>query len=150
MKKNILKISLFAGVIALGIASCTSTPEQKEAKAEDAKANVVVANQELKQARMDSVNEYQAFKTTSETKIADNDRAIIDLKDKMKTDNKVARDKYNKQLAELQDRNTKLKNGVESYNETGKDKWEAFKMGFNRDMDSLGMSISKMAKNNMK
>ena len=52
--------------------------------------------------------------------------------------------KYEKQLLAIEKKNQDLKTSIANYQENDKNKWEKFKEAFNRDLDSLGTSISKI------
>jgi chromosome segregation ATPase len=150
MKSSILKLSFVVCVAATGIVSCNSSTEKKEEKVNEAIADVVIASQELAQARLDSAKEYNAYKAEVEAKLIENDRNITNLKAEIKKEKKEAREKYDKELEELNKKNDKLKLNIQEYKGSVNDKWESFKNSFNRDMDELGKSISEFAKNNMK
>lgn len=150
MKSSILKLSFVVCVATTGVVSCNSSTEKKEEKVNEAISNVVVANQELAQARLDSAREYNAYRAEVEAKLIENDRNIANLKIEIKKEKKDAREKYDKELEELNQKNEKLKMNIHEYKGSVADKWESFKNSFNHDMDDLGKSISEFAKNNMK
>ena len=64
--------------------------------------------------------------------------------------------KYNsnesKRIADdkLEMKNAELKHKIEDYKQGPEQKWELFKIDFNKDVDDLGKSISNMAERNMK
>jgi hypothetical protein len=60
----------------------------------------------------------------------------------------TARTKYLKELDALEQKNDLLKSKINLYNNGAKDKWEAFKKGFNQEVDDLGKSISALATKN--
>ena len=150
MKSSILKLSFVVCVAATAIVSCNNSTEKKEEKVNEAITDVVVASQELVQARLDSAREYNAYKSEVEAKLIENDRNIANLKVEIKKEKKEAREKYDKELEELNQKNEKLKRNIQEYKGSVADKWESFKNSFNHDVDELGKSISEFAKNNMK
>ena len=149
MKKQVIKMFLIGCITSVGITSCNNSPQAKEEKVENAKENLADAKDNLAKAITDSTNDYNNYKSEMETKLADNDRQIADLKAAMKKEKKTTREKYEKLLAEIDERNEKLKNRMKENNETAKEKWADFKLGFNKDMDALGKSISDLAQKNM-
>lgn len=149
MSKNIFKAIVFV-FIAATLGSCTNSPEQKAQNVEEAKTDLVVAKQELQQARLDSMKEYLNFKEASERKLKDNDAQIATLKYQIKSQKTEMQMDYNKQLEVLTQKNENLKTGIRNYKESTKEKWETFKMNFNVDLDSLGKTISMMSQKNKK
>ena len=150
MKRSLLQITFLACFAAACIAACSTPAEPKEEKVQDAKDKVTEANQELKQALVDSSNEYMQYKEASEKRLRANDKTIADIKASIKAEKTELRAKYQKQLDELEKKNEKLKTKIEESKEDAKDKWVIFKDDFNREMDSLGKSISTMAEKNLK
>ena len=150
MKRQLLQITFLACFAAVCIAACSTPAEPKEEKVQDAKDKVTEANQELKQALVDSSNEYMQYKEASEKRLRANDKTIADIKASIKAEKTELRAKYQKQLDELEKKNEKLKTEIEESKEDAKDKWVIFKDGLNREMDSLGKSISAMAEKSLK
>ena len=150
MKKIILKIALLAFFASAMLMACDNSPENKAEKVEEAKSNLEDAKNDLNQAIADSTSDYIKFKAEAETKLSENDRTIANLKVQMKHEKKVTKMAYNKMIDDLEDKNAHLKMRIAENKETAKDKWENFKLGFNKDMDELGKSISQTAKQNMK
>jgi DNA anti-recombination protein RmuC len=124
-----------------------STSKNKIIK--DAEANVLKAKKNLNEARVGSLNEYEKYKATLETKLSENKRKIADLKKKIKAEGPDTRTKYEKLLEELDQQNEKLKTRMQEYKEGAKEKWVLFKKSFNEAMDDLGKSISEMAEKNL-
>ena len=90
------------------------------------------------------------YREDVQVRIEENDRKLAELKEQIKVEKKEARMASEKMLMELDQKNAKLKMGIQEYKEGTKEKWEQFKMDFNRDLDDLGKSISDMANKNMK
>ena len=148
MQFNILKMILLVCIATAAITSCSFAPEQEASPLEKAKANVKKATQELDMARLDSA-EYANYKIESEKKLRGNELLIADMKDRMKSERKESRIKFEKQLDSLGMQNTRLRNNIQIYNSEGKAKWESFKLSFNKELDALGKAISKIAEKNM-
>lgn len=149
MKTNILTTIFLACIAAITITSCNFSTEQKAATLEDAKANLEEAREDLDIARADSA-EYANYKIESEKKLKENELLIADMKDRMKSERKESRAKYNKQLDSLDLQNSQLRNNMHKYNSQGKANWELFKKSFNQELDALGKAISQLAERNKK
>ncbi len=78
------------------------------------------------------------------------DAKIVELREKLKMEKKETRDKYDKQMADLEAQNAKLTMRKNEYKEGTKEKWEDFKTSFNKDLAALGKSITELAEKNMK
>ena len=90
------------------------------------------------------------YKAEAEKRLADNEEKLAMFREKMKADKQVANEKLIKELDELAAKNAKLKADIIATKESTVDKWEAFKLSFNKDLDEVGKSISTMAETNMK
>ncbi|MBP8967360.1 MAG: hypothetical protein KBG33_08215 [Paludibacteraceae bacterium] len=149
MKATNLKTITLACIVAMEIISCSS-PKQKAENLENAKENLINAQDDLDKAVLDSTNEYDRYKIESEAKLKANDLKIAELKVKMKADKLEIRTKYEKQLNELEMKNAKLKTNIEDYKETDKNKWEIFKSNLNKEIEDIGKAITKMTEENQK
>jgi hypothetical protein len=127
--------------------SCTSSPAKKAEVLEDAKENVVVAEQEYHTAVNDSIDEYTRYKSDTEAILVENELKIAALKTELKADKIEVRTKYEKQLTELEQKNAALKVNVSEYNDKDISKWEKFKELMNQDIEEIKLAISKMAEN---
>jgi predicted nucleic acid-binding Zn-ribbon protein len=72
------------------------------------------------------------------------------MKDRMKMERKETRVKYKMQLDSLDTQNSQLRSDMHLYSSQGKENWEKFKKGFNKELDALGKAISQLAERNMK
>ena len=149
MKINRMRIVMIACVATIVMISCNNSPEKKAEKVEDAKEAVVNATNDLDKARQDSADEYNQYKTASESRIRENDSLLVVLKARIKEEKKDARTAYEKEVNTLEEKNEKLKKQINEYKESDKSKWESFKLSFNQEMDELGKSISALAHKNM-
>jgi hypothetical protein len=149
MKATNLKTMTLACIVAMEIISCSS-PKQKAENLENAKENLINAQDDLDKAVLDSTNEYDRYKIESKAKLKANDLKIAELKVKMKADKLEIRTKYEKQLNELEMKNAKLKTNIEDYKETDKNKWEIFKSNLNKEIEDIGKAITKMTEENQK
>ena len=146
------KVLITAFVSLALIMGCSKTAEQKVA---DAKADVVVAKQDVKDAVSDAQasaqrEEWLAFKGEAEIRIAVNDKSIAEYKVKMTTSDGKQRAKYDMRIDALEQRNKALKAKLEIYPDSGKNTWEQFKSEFSHDMDELGSALKDFAVDNKK
>jgi hypothetical protein len=85
--------------------------------------------------------DWHDFKVDAGIKINANEKRIGELKVKIKTSGKELKIKYDKEVVVLEHKNADLKKKIKEYKYESKDKWEEFKIGFNRDMDDVGNGI---------
>lgn len=144
MKRTNFKVAAIACIILLGMSNCKNSPTQKAENVEDAQEQLNTAEDDLQKALTDSTNEYTRYKLECEAKLKENDQKIINLKAKLKAEKKEMRTEYEQDLLELEMKNAKLKTSIADYKETDKSKWEKFKTNFNKELNELGKSITKM------
>jgi hypothetical protein len=135
-------VGLMAGTLFIG---CTDSSGKK---VEAAKENVDNATQDLKVAQAKYSDEWQTFKSESERKISDNESSINTFKEKMEKSGSKLKARYGKTVRELEQKNRDLKGKMDDYKDEGKDKWEEFKSGFNRDMDKVEVALKNLTKDN--
>ena len=68
----------------------------------------------------------------------------------MATDKRKIKVRDQKIIDDLEQKNINMRKKIEEYQETGKDKWEAFKVEFNHDMDELGTALKNLTVKNTK
>ena len=144
MKKSILTLTVCIFLTTVFWTSCNS-PAQK---VENAKENVDQAAEDLEKAKAEYMADVERYRQESAEKIAANNQAIVDFKAKVNQQKQSARAQYNKSIAELEQKNKDLQMKLEGYKDEGKDKWDAFKMEFNHDMEELGQAFSNLGKDN--
>jgi hypothetical protein len=131
--------------------SCSRSSNQKVA---DAKANVIAAKQDLKDAVADAQaaakEEWLNFKNEAEAKIEANDKIVAEYKTKMTTTNGKLRAQYDKKIDALEKKNKVLKVKLDEYQDSGKNAWEQFKSEFTHDMDELGTALKDFTVDNKK
>jgi hypothetical protein len=150
MKTKIVFSLVLAALVSVSIASCNKSPKAKEEVLIDAKQDVETAKEDLDEATCDSIVEFNKYKSSIQIKLAENEKVISDLKASIKAEDRKTQTLYNKQLENLQLRNTELKLKIETYKQGPTQKWELFKVDFNKELDKLGKSISSTANNNLK
>jgi len=126
--------------------SCSSPAEKVENKEE----NVVEANESLEKANAENVADMEAFRKENNERILANDKSIAEFKAKVANEKREARIEYTEKINELERKNSDYKKRLEEYNETGSEKWVAFKSEFNHDMDGLGMALKDLTIKNKK
>lgn len=148
MKKNILSVAIAALFVSAGscIISCNS-PEQK---VEDAREDVVDAQQKLEEANADYEAELENYRRDVATRSENNTRTLEEFKARVNEKRADARDEYNRKIAELEQKNRDMKLKVDGYKADGKDKWEQFKREVDHDMEELGNSIRDLGNDNVK
>ena len=138
---------LFATSLSAAILSACNSPSQK---VENARVDLIIAKQELSQAQKDSAADYELFRKQSEERINNNEKVIAAFKERMLTDKKQIKASDQKIIDKLEERNINLRKKIEEYKENGKDKWSAFKLEFNHDMDEMGTALKDLTVNNTK
>jgi len=153
MQNKKLRIAIM-GILA--VVSLT-TFAQEDKQAAEARKDVVEANkdvakakQDLREAKTDSAADYQKFKKESEMKIAANQKEITSLKNKKSKDTKDVREKYDKKVLALDQKNNELKMKIGGSSTTKTSNWTSFKNEFNHDMNELGDAIKDLGKDNTK
>lgn len=138
MKKhqNIVVVALVAAL--LGGMGCRS-PEEK---VEDAQEKLHAAEQQLEQARKDSmaVAEWKAFKVAAELEIATNNKVIAEMRAAQKGKTDPA---YERQIAELEEENRNLQRKIDFYEKYHSD-WGTFQREMAREMEALRKKLESM------
>ena len=139
---NIVKTSILILMVAVLLAwvpGCKKSNDQKLAEAQLIEANKAAA-----------INEWQAYRTEQEARIAANDLIIADYKAKMTNSKGKLLAAYDKKVEELELKNKELKTKLDNYTDEGKDSWEKFKSEFNRDISELGEALKNFGVDNKK
>lgn len=165
MKTNILSLSISVFMIGILLTSCG---EKSKQDATEVKDDLKELNKDLKQGAIHTAEEikitlteeWDKFKTASESIIQNTEKEIKDLRERISKTSKKDRKKLNKQLDELEQRHLILKdklavrskkfkeNSVE-FNEKAKDNQQQFEREFNRDMETLGKALKELLKDNV-
>lgn len=150
--KNIVKKSVYGVtslmMVVLLFSSCTSTAENESNKVNDAKEKVIDAQNDLNKAKSDYDMQFETFKLESENRITENEATIAQIKANSKNASKSVKADLDRDLAVLEQKNEDLKEKVRDHKNEGNEKWEAFKVEFNHDMDNLGQSLKDLGKKN--
>ncbi len=130
-------------VAALSISSCNSPSE----KVKNAKAEVTEANQDLDKAQQAYRVDIENYRTESKDRIEANNKSIVSLKTRIKNEKSEATIEFNKQIAQLEQKNTELKKRIIDYKADSKDGWYLFKSEFKKDMDELELAMKNFFNN---
>ena len=79
--------------------------------------------------------------TLAEEKINSYEKSIGEFKARIAKETKENIAKYEKTLADLEQKASEIKRKVHEYKEEGKDKWAAYNDKFNHDLDELGKAL---------
>lgn len=140
MKKSILTFPATILTVAILVISCSS-PEEK---VENAENKVVEANVKLDSAIKNYQEDMTAYRMETANRIIANQKTIADFNTKITKLKKEKREEYLEDIAELDKKNTEMKDKLNSYKDNGSDKWKSFKMEFSKEMDDLGKSIKDL------
>lgn len=146
MKKSML---ILAGVVITTgalLVSCNTPAE----KVQNAREDVTAAKVALDKAQQEYMEDLTNYRKATAEKIAENEKIAADFRVKIVNEKKDAKAAYEAKLAELEKKNTELKNKIDSYQSSNKDSWQAFKVEFNRDMDELGIAFKNLTVNSTK
>ena len=150
MKNHKLRVLAVAFVSLLAVMSCKSNTEEKEANLEKANEEVIIAQNELTAARMDSINEYAKYRAKMDAKLLENDKQIAEIRAKNKLQKAEIRAKLDKNLDALMQKNEEFKIEIRNQKDGIYSDWEGFKDSFNENLDDFGKSISNLAQENNK
>ena len=101
--------------------------------------------------RQDDTSGYHKFKARAQEQIRENEQKISELKKKKKEDTQEIVEKYNKRVAELEEKNAELRSRIANYDTNKKgQKWDTFRREFDRDMKELGQALNDLGKDNVK
>lgn len=141
MKKSYMSLLLSFFLTTILLISCASPSE----KVENAKEDVVDANNKLDTAIKNYQADINAYKIETASKIAANELAIKNFNSKIENEKKELRASYLSKIEVLEKKNRDLKNKLDNYQDDGNDKWRTFKAEFGKEMDDLGKSIKDLA-----
>ena len=142
MKKSSMPIMASIFLSTILTISCASPSE----KVENAKEEVVEANNNLDTAIKNYQADINAYKIETANKIAANELAIKNFNLKIEKEKKEVRAIYLSKIEALEKKNTDMKNKLDGYQDDGNDKWKTFKAEFSKEMDDLGKSIKDLTK----
>ena len=138
---NLAAIVFVSGILLTGCNIKDKNSGKSQDMVEDAKENVAEANLALNSA-------IEQFKEESAEAIAKNEDRIASFKIKIAEENAENKVALEEKLAELEQKNTELKEKLADYKNDGSEKWDAFKVEFNHDINELGKAFSDLTVKN--
>lgn len=138
------KIVITSSILALSIHGMA----QQDRKSEKARKNVAEANKDLREARLDSAADFRKFKQEAELSIRENQKKIAELRTRKAHENKEMKDKYDRKVLALEQKNNDLKKRIEKSETTKTNMWSSFKSEFSHDMNELGHAITDFGVDN--
>jgi hypothetical protein len=121
--------------------------EEAKDKLKDAKKEVKAAKSELKQALEDSIKKIENEKS-AEKKIRYKDSRKSAFKSAF--GNKEIKAKYEKKLAEFEEKKSDMKKKLSEYKSNGNEKWESLKRELNKDLDGIEKGFMEFIIDNKK
>lgn len=140
--KVLIAVVIISFSFIVGCQSESDKVDSARTELQTSQDDVDLAKVELTQAIQDSTDDFKKFKAESELRILQHEKDIAKLKLQIANTNRTTRSNYEKMVIDLEQKNYLLKEKLKTYNEKGKENWEAFKNKFSRNMDDLGNSIS--------
>ena len=97
----------------------------------------------------DTTGDWNTSRERWKNRIEENDRRIAELKKDKQNESAEVRERYNKRVESLEQRNRDLRNRMDSYKDDGKnDNWQKFRREFNHDMDEMGNAFRDIGRDN--
>jgi hypothetical protein len=152
--KNSIFILGSALILAITLFSGCQTRSTKIKNAEDnlqeAKMDLAEAKTDLYMIRLDTISNYNQFKTEAEKIIIAQEKSITEFKAWLVSEKKENDAEHNNRLVVMENKNRELKTKLADFKEEGQDKWIVFRDEFNRDMNELGKSLKDFTVENVK
>lgn len=138
------KILTFAVTALLTMSGFTALG-QENPKAVEARKEIKSGNENLDEAKKDSIADFDKFKKDAQKKILDNQTKIVDLK--IKKDSKIEemQSEYDSKIQELELKNNELQNRMDGCTYEDTNSWDTFKLKFAKELDELALSIQNMS-----
>lgn len=140
MKKEMLKV---VATVLFSITGLTVLG-QENSKAKTARKEIKQGNKDLKEAKRDSISEFEEFKKDSEKRIIENQTKIVELKIKKHQKSDELQMDYDNKVLALEVKNKELQNRIDGCAYKDPTLWEKFKIQFSNDMDELYRGIQSM------
>ena len=139
MKNFNLVLTVCTFIVGSFLTSCTSPAEKVEnaqTKVEDAKKDLADANQAY-------LMEIENYRKETGDKITANEQSIAEFKAEVAKAKKDVKAGYEKQIVELEQKNSEMKKKLGEYKAENKENWVKFKTEFGADMDNLGKAFKE-------
>jgi phosphoenolpyruvate-protein kinase (PTS system EI component) len=142
MKRNLSPANSVIAAVALLLSASFIGCNSPSQKVEQADANVAEAKKDLVQAQNEYAVELSNFKQETDKTISANEKKIYDIRIRMEKDKMSAKEDYKRLISELEQKNSALKQRMDSYQDESQVKWDLFKTEFNKDMNDLQESLN--------
>lgn len=154
MKKTIFTlavVAIIAGTLMMRCKPSTKEEIESQDKVDDAREDVRETKESLAVAKKAATDaEWEAFKEETYSVIDDNEARIDALKLKMKKKGESIDAKYQKNIADLEQKNKNLKVKMDAYKNDVNSDWQSFKREFNHDKDEIGQALKDLTVDNKK
>jgi len=145
MKKLILSLVAVAFVAGTTLTTFGQVPDKQAVKArenlKEEKKDVVVAKEDLKIAKQDSLSDYQMLSKESAIKLKNNEKCIADLRTAITAKNSKDQAEDQKKVSLLEVKNNNLRKELADYKVEGSTKFTTFKSEYNKDLDQLAKEL---------
>jgi hypothetical protein len=141
MKKTIFMLATATALIAGTMTTACQSQVEKNDAAQKSMQEPQGAQKGV------TAEEWQTFKSQSETKIQENETRIAELKAKLQKSGEAMDEQLDNKIDVLEQKNKDLKAKIENF-ELTKGDWESFKSEFNHDIDALGQSLKDFTVDN--
>ena len=92
--------------------------------------------------------EVSKYADSANNKIAVNFTTYDNFENTLEEQNKDSKEMFQGKLKTVKDKNNAMQDKLDGYKETGKENWIAFKVDFNKGMDSIDKSFSDLTQLN--
>lgn len=140
---KLLIVTAFVMVSVLSL-SCKNSAD----KVEDAKEEVIIANENLMNENEAFLAEIEDYKMKTAEDIATNEKSLADFNNRIANQKNVAKSEYDKKIANLNQKNTDMKKRMDDFKSDSKENWETFESQFNIEMEKLGSEIRDLTSKN--
>jgi hypothetical protein len=137
-KKAGRTFALLAGsVLIAGVLLTSCNQQQKKTDDMQSSADTIKPMVDTAQIAAD----WEKFKADANEEIRQSKDSIESFKTRIAKADRKMKARYEARVAELDRKNAELEARLQDFKERGKEKWDQFKIDFNRDMDKLKQEI---------
>jgi PHD/YefM family antitoxin component YafN of YafNO toxin-antitoxin module len=145
MKKLVLIIAVVAFTAGTLSTTFGQAPDKQAVKArenlKEERKDVVVAKQDLKTAKIDSVSDYQKLTKEADIKFKSNEKCVVDLRSAITKSNSKEQVADQKKVSLLELKNNNLKKELAAYKVSGQKEFSTFKTRFDKDLNDLAKEL---------
>jgi peptidoglycan hydrolase CwlO-like protein len=146
MRKTLKTLGLAFLVTGGLLTSCNSSSEKKSEQNSD---TMEQAEQAMEDAKRGIQEEWEKFRSESESWVKKNEDRISEMREKGKSD-KTFKEKYKEAVDDLEKKNESLKARLNDARTDTRENWQEFKREWDHDMESLQEAFNDLGKNNAK